>query len=124
MAESKLTRAVRRKEDGSQLGYEPDIIVSGDLGRYEVGRGFLYAGWVDHDVKIRGFRVELGEIERVVRSACGANQVAVIPWPPSKDGNAIGCVAFVPKAANGSLEVAIRSACVQPLPDSEPLDLC
>jgi D-alanine--poly(phosphoribitol) ligase subunit 1 len=90
---------------------------TGDLGRYEAGRGFLYAGRVDDQVKIRGFRVELGEIEGVVRSACGVNQVAVIPWPLSKDGNATGCVAFVPKPANGSFELSIRSACVQRLPD-------
>lgn len=90
---------------------------TGDLGRYEASKGFIYAGRADHQVKIRGFRVELGEIEGVVRSASGANQVAVIPWPLSADGNAMGCVAFVPKPGSPAQESAIMSACSKHLPD-------
>ncbi|MCP4564774.1 MAG: D-alanine--poly(phosphoribitol) ligase [Bosea sp.] len=90
---------------------------TGDLGRYEPARGYIFAGRVDHQVKIRGFRVELGEIEGVIRAASGASQVAVIPWPLSSDGNAMGCVAFIPGSPDGGSEARVREACVSRLPD-------
>lgn len=88
---------------------------TGDLGRYEPGTGYLFAGRVDHQVKLRGFRVELQEIEAAVRKASGRDVVAAIPWPMTADGGATGCVAFVsgPEAAGDQ----ILSACAETLPD-------
>ena len=68
---------------------------TGDLGRYLEGHGILFGGRVDRQVKIRGYRVELQEIEGELRRACGREQVAVLAWPRSAEGNAEGCVAFV-----------------------------
>lgn len=90
---------------------------TGDLGRYEKQKGFIFAGRVDHQVKIRGFRVELQEIEGVVRVASKTSEAAVIAWPLSSDGNAMGCVAFIPKTADRVAESVIYEACAAKLPD-------
>jgi acyl-CoA synthetase (AMP-forming)/AMP-acid ligase II len=49
---------------------------------------------MDHRVKIRGYRVELQEIEAVLRKACGSAQVVSIACPV-ENGTADGVVAFV-----------------------------
>jgi amino acid adenylation domain-containing protein len=43
------------------------------------GRVLQYVGRVDHQVKVRGYRVELAEIEQAARSLPGVRQVAVVP---------------------------------------------
>jgi amino acid adenylation domain-containing protein len=88
---------------------------TGDLGRYDPDIGFMYAGRVDRQVKIRGYRVELQEIESVIRSAAGSEMVAVVPWPVTTDGVAMGCVAFVMNSSRNSK--SITSKCAQSLPD-------
>lgn len=87
---------------------------TGDLGRVAEGCGIVFAGRADHQVKIRGYRVELQEIEGVLRQAAGRGQVAVIAWPPTADGAADGCVAFV--VAPEVDESALRAACRNALP--------
>jgi acyl-coenzyme A synthetase/AMP-(fatty) acid ligase len=49
---------------------------------------------VDFMVKIRGNRIELGEVEHGLREASGVDLVAVIPLP-ALDGMAQGLVGFV-----------------------------
>ena len=90
---------------------------TGDLGRYDDNKGFIFAGRVDHQVKIRGFRVELQEIEGVIRDASRTSEVAVIAWPLSSDGNAMGCVAFIPKTSDNVAESVMYDACLAKLPD-------
>ncbi len=51
---------------------------TGDLGRWREGTGLELIGRNDHQVKVRGFRVECGEIEAVLRAHPGIRQVAVI----------------------------------------------
>ncbi|HEY0603650.1 MAG TPA: amino acid adenylation domain-containing protein, partial [Herpetosiphonaceae bacterium] len=41
---------------------------TGDLGRYRADGSVEFAGRIDDQIKIRGFRVELGEIERTLQS--------------------------------------------------------
>jgi long-subunit acyl-CoA synthetase (AMP-forming) len=51
---------------------------TGDLVRWVPGRGLVYVGRADHQVKIRGQRVELGEIEAVLAQATGVAQAVVV----------------------------------------------
>ena len=88
---------------------------TGDLGRYDANRGFIYQGRTDHQIKIRGYRVELQEIEAVVRLAVSRDLVAVVPWPFNVDGGALGCVAFVTDLAEAETIVIARCAgCLPP----------
>ena len=54
----------------------------------------LYLGRLDHQVKVSGHRVELGEIESVIREASGVDEVVVLGWPPIDTGYA-AVTAFV-----------------------------
>ena len=51
---------------------------TGDLGRWRAGAGLELIGRNDHQVKVRGYRIECGEIEAVLRTHPGVRQVAVI----------------------------------------------
>ena len=67
---------------------------TGDLVRQDERGCLFYVGRTDHQVKIRGHRVELQEIEEVIRKACGSAQVVSVPWPV-RNGSGDGVVAFV-----------------------------
>ncbi len=51
---------------------------TGDLGRYLPGGDVAFAGRVDQQVKVRGFRVELGEVESVLGRHPAVREVAVV----------------------------------------------
>jgi amino acid adenylation domain-containing protein len=73
-----------------------------------------YLGRFDDQIKIRGHRFELLEIEHVLRRAAGAASVACVGWP-SREGHAEGVVGFV--AAPGGDVAAILTQCRAELPD-------
>jgi amino acid adenylation domain-containing protein len=82
---------------------------TGDLVRRpNDGEPIVYLGRIDHQIKIRGLRVELGEVEAVLRVAAGVEHVVALGWPITSDG-AQGIVAFLetPSAdVNAVLETA------------------
>ena len=68
---------------------------TGDLVRRPEGSSPLrYFGRLDHQVKVRGFRVELGEVEAALREITGCPGAAVIGWPRTEAGYE-GLVGFV-----------------------------
>lgn len=68
---------------------------TGDRVRRPLGDGpITYLGRVDFQVKIGGYRVELGEIESVVRKSGDFDSVVAVPWPVSASG-ADGVEVFV-----------------------------
>lgn len=54
---------------------------TGDLARFDEQGQLQYAGRSDHQVKVRGFRVELGEVENALRTHPGLADVAVHAGP-------------------------------------------
>jgi non-ribosomal peptide synthetase component F len=77
------------------------------------GGPMVYLGRVDHQVKIQGYRVELGEIEATLRELAGCEVAVALGWPQGPSG-AEGVVGFVGQS-NGDPD-AIRSACRERLP--------
>jgi amino acid adenylation domain-containing protein len=72
-----------------------------------------YLGRLDSQIKVLGHRVELGEVEAVLREEASADAVAV-GWPPTASG-AAGIVAFV---ANPSVDrTLLRQRLAARLPD-------
>jgi amino acid adenylation domain-containing protein len=51
---------------------------TGDLGRWNENGKLEFHGRIDHQVKINGYRIELAEIERVIRRYPGIADVAVL----------------------------------------------
>jgi amino acid adenylation domain-containing protein len=50
------------------------------------GKPLVYLGRVDNQIKILGHRVELGEVEAVVREESGADGVVALGWPKTLGG--------------------------------------
>jgi amino acid adenylation domain-containing protein len=79
-----------------QLPGEPDVFYrTGDRVCRSVADGPLhYVGRVDHQIKVLGHRVELEEVETVLREQAGVQQAVAVGWPSTSVGTG-GVVAFV-----------------------------
>lgn len=62
--------------------------------RPQPGKPMTYLGRIDFQIKIQGYRVELGEIEAVAREAGGVDVAIAVGWPLSSSG-ADGVVVFL-----------------------------
>ncbi|MGA2844801.1 MAG: amino acid adenylation domain-containing protein [Candidatus Acidiferrales bacterium] len=88
---------------------------TGDRVRRPLGNGPLtHLGRIDFQVKILGHRVELGEIEAVVRQNCGLDGVLAVGWPATPSGYG-GVEVFVEGEAK-DLD-GLRSKVASELPD-------
>jgi D-alanine--poly(phosphoribitol) ligase subunit 1 len=87
--------------------------LTGDLGMRDKAGVFHHLGRTDNQVKVKGNRIELEEIEMHLRKAAGTDLVAVVAWPVV-DGSAQGLVAFTAGAAAGP--DAISQALLTQLP--------
>ncbi len=72
---------------------------TGDRVRRSDGEApMVYLGRVDNQIKIQGYRVELGEIEMVMREETGVDTAIAIGWPETSAG-ADGVVVFIADAS-------------------------
>lgn len=69
---------------------EARLFRTGDLGRYGADGSIEFMGRTDHQVKIRGMRVELGEIEMTLDQHPGVKESVVISREISPEGNGTG----------------------------------
>jgi amino acid adenylation domain-containing protein len=74
----------------------------------------VYLGRLDHQIKVMGHRVEIGEIEAALRDASGIDAAIAVGWPLTESG-AGGIVAFL---ADPEAEVrALREELAERLPE-------
>jgi acyl-coenzyme A synthetase/AMP-(fatty) acid ligase/acyl carrier protein len=92
---------------------ESRLYRTGDLARYLPDGNIEFLGRVDHQVKVRGYRVELGEIEAVISAQAGVRQ-AVVTVSRDQTGDE-RIVAYVVSAPSSQDE--LRKALKQKLPD-------
>lgn len=73
---------------------------TGDLVRRPATEGepLVFLGRIDSQIKVRGYRVELGEIEAVLRQESGLAVAVALGWPEAASGGAEGVVAFIDDA--------------------------
>ncbi len=82
---------------------------TGDLGRYLADGRIEYVGRMDQQVKVRGHRIELGEVEAALREHDGVKEAVVVHG----EGQLVGYVVW--RAA--SSEAELRAQLRQRLPD-------
>ncbi len=87
---------------------------SADAAREVAGQGIMFQGRLDTQIKIRGNRIELEEVEHVVQTCSQAALCAVLGWPVDDAGRAGGLVAFISNAEGSAAQ--ILQACRQRLP--------
>lgn len=80
-AEATKERFVQRGEDERRTWFR-----TGDLVEADPCGGLHFQGRLDEQIKVRGHHVELGEVDRVLRRACGHEMAAAVGWPRSATG--------------------------------------
>jgi amino acid adenylation domain-containing protein len=100
---------VRLKPTGEKLWYR-----TGDLVRQDERGCLFYLGRRDFQVKVNGYRVELQEIDLVLREAARTELAVAIPWPLS-EGSASGIVGVI-SGSDPKYDKEIISACEARLP--------
>ncbi|MGZ3650002.1 MAG: AMP-binding protein [Bdellovibrionota bacterium] len=91
---------------------------TGDLGTIDSNGCLWFRGRIDSQVKVNGYRVELGEIERVLGTMPGISATCVMLEKPS-DGDSPWIVAFV-QTANAEPEIDFRKKLKTFLADQLP----
>lgn len=95
---------------GSRMYRTGDLVIARPDGQLD------FLGRKDNQVKVRGFRVELGELERVV---AGSTDVQAAAAFVTSAGDALGlAVVITADADDGEWPVRIRRSCAQRLPDA------
>ncbi|RIE04947.1 AMP-binding enzyme [Cohnella faecalis] len=88
---------------------------TGDLARWLPDGNIEYLGRIDEQVKVRGHRIELGEVESALRSHESVKEATVIARK-DEEGSAYLCAYFV---ANGNLGAAeLRKHLLEMLPNT------
>ncbi|WP_020667051.1 amino acid adenylation domain-containing protein [Amycolatopsis nigrescens] len=88
---------------------------TGDVVRRDARGDLVFVGRRDHMVKIRGYRVELGEIEAVLLGHADVGEAAVVAVPES-DGTLRLEACVRSRAASGPTEPELRRHCLEALP--------
>ncbi len=91
---------------------------TGDLARWRADGAVEFLGRLDAQVKLRGFRVEIGEVEAVLAAHPAVAQAAVVLRGEAEDKRLVGYV--VPaegEVAGPELVAALRSELARQLPD-------
>ena len=86
---------------------------TGDLVSINSQQNLIYQGRVDHQIKIMGHRVELQEVEAIVREASNADIAVALGWPRTPAG-ADGIIVYV--SGSTEADAAILQRCRQELP--------
>ncbi|MFJ3933884.1 amino acid adenylation domain-containing protein [Streptomyces sp. NPDC090029] len=95
--------------------YGARLYRTGDRAWLRPDGAIVFAGRADHQFKIRGVRVELGEIEQALRSHPAVRDTVVDVWhPPSGDKR---LAAYVVRADGGGTVSDLRSHLEDRLPD-------
>lgn len=90
---------------------------TGDLAR-NTPYGLVYLGRTDDQVQIRGYRVELQEIDRVLREATGSELAVAVPVSAFGGENSDTIYGYVEPPAEGAVDAnAVLAHCRERLPE-------
>lgn len=110
--ENTADKFVTLEDEPSTIWYR-----TGDLGRINPENGILYyLGRIDDQIKIRGYRVELQEIDRVLREASKPNLAICVPVKGDA-GTITKILGFVEGSEDNDLRREVLEACQSQLPE-------
>ncbi|MBB3748256.1 mycobactin peptide synthetase MbtE [Mycolicibacterium sp. BK634] len=90
---------------------------SGDRGRWTDDGRLEFVGRTDHQVKVRGFRVELAEVEAALKAADGVAAAAARTWEGPGGASLAGyVVAHEPVSDPAEFAAAVRASVAAALP--------
>ncbi|MDT0443460.1 non-ribosomal peptide synthetase [Streptomyces johnsoniae] len=89
---------------------------TGDLVRWRADGELLFMGRVDHQVKVRGFRIEPGEVEDALRRCPGVAQASVVPVE-DRPGNRRLVAYVVPDGDTPPTAASLRRQLSRELPE-------
>jgi amino acid adenylation domain-containing protein len=95
---------------------EARLYKTGDLVRYLAKGDIEFLGRIDHQIKVRGFRIEMGEIEAVLRQHDGVNETVVVVREDTP-GNQRLVAYFVPTQESASIASELREFLKAKLPE-------
>lgn len=117
-----LARGYLGRDDLTAERFLPDpfrpgarIYDTGDMAELRGDGAILYLGRLDDQIKVRGIRVEPGEIEARLLAACPLAQIAVVPKVIGADTRLVAYV--VPAAGTAGDIAALRATAAQVLPE-------
>jgi hypothetical protein len=118
-------RGYHRRPDLTAARFVPDpfsdqpgqrLYRTGDLVRYRPDGAIEYLGRLDHQVKIRGVRIELGEVEAALRQQPAIREAVVLARKDGPGGaRLVGYVTTTPEPPFDA--AALRQALAQTLPE-------
>ena len=97
-------------------GCSDRVYRSGDLVLEREDGNMMVLGRKDRQIKVRGYRVELDEIESVLSAHACVEEAAVYSLPGSADAQSIEA-AVIPVDAPAEIEKQLRRHCAQYLPN-------
>ncbi|MCW5787556.1 MAG: amino acid adenylation domain-containing protein [Nitrospira sp.] len=118
-------RGYHRRPDLTAARFVPDpfsaqpgqrLYRTGDLVRYRPDGTIEYLGRLDHQVKIRGVRIELGEVEAALRQQAGVREAVVVARRNGPGGARL--IAYVTTDPDRLVDAAaLKAALAQTLPE-------
>ncbi len=91
---------------------------TGDLARWLPNGTIDFLGRLDHQIKLRGFRVELGEIEAAIREHPQVEDVVVVKRDDALAAYVVECAGKATSFESGGMAAALRRHLRQRLPES------
>jgi|GEM_PF-3078229 len=88
---------------------------SGDLARFLPDGNLLFLGRIDDQVKVRGVRIELGDVASALLRCTGVREAVVLPEPDGEGSQRLRAWVTVSDHADSS-ETALRTELLQLLP--------
>jgi amino acid adenylation domain-containing protein len=96
-------------------GHKVRLARTGDLVRHHLDGRLELVGRADSQVKVRGFRVEIGEVEAAIQRHQGVDRAVVLAEADEEIGKRLRAI-VVAKKNGGADERALREYCIATLP--------